>query len=160
MMTVPPPVIAANRVLLMNSDRDELLRRRTPRRSRPPKPSTWRCGPKTPAPMYGYAASSAPASAWPRSSHRRIPPPQMPTTDQALAVTQAQADSRRANSAQTVAAITPQLASTTGRARSAGTGSGHYRADPWLQNWISGVRDGYLPRPTLVGFSPGFYNAS
>jgi PPE-repeat protein len=46
-MTVPPPVIAANRSLLMALVATNLLGK-THRRSRPPKPSTRRCGPKTP----------------------------------------------------------------------------------------------------------------
>jgi PPE-repeat protein len=46
--TVPPPVIVANRSMLMALIATN-VRVKTPRRSRRPKPSTPRCGPRMPA---------------------------------------------------------------------------------------------------------------
>lgn len=43
--TVPPPVIAANRALLATLVATNMLGR-TPRRSPPPRRTTWRCGPR------------------------------------------------------------------------------------------------------------------
>lgn len=45
--TVAPPVIAANRARLTALIATNILGQDTPR-SRPPKPRTWKCGPKTP----------------------------------------------------------------------------------------------------------------
>ena len=46
-MTVPPPVIAANRTQLASLVATNFSAR-TPRRSRPPRPNTAKCGPRTP----------------------------------------------------------------------------------------------------------------
>ncbi|MEB3981694.1 PPE family protein [Mycobacterium sp. 663a-19] len=111
MMTVPPPVIAANRVLLATLIATNFFGQNTPAIAATEAQylEMWAQDATT---MYGYLASSAAAS---RLAPFRSPPntttPQAPA-DQAVAVAQAQA-TPAGNSGQTVASITPQLASTT-----------------------------------------------
>ena len=57
--TVPPPVIAANRALLDDADRNQHPGAEHSRRSPPPKPTTWRCGPRTPPRCTATPASAA-----------------------------------------------------------------------------------------------------
>jgi hypothetical protein len=45
--TVAPPVIAGQSCPADGADRQPTSSVKTPPRSRPPKPSTWKCGPKT-----------------------------------------------------------------------------------------------------------------
>jgi PPE-repeat protein len=111
--------------------------------------------------MYGYSASSALASALAPFD----PPPNTTTPDapanQALAVAQANA-TPAGNAAQNVAAVTPQLATTTAapaaQAAPAATTRGPFT---WLQNLIRGLATDGLPTPTSSWWlvSTSAYNA-
>jgi PPE-repeat protein len=111
MMTVPPPVIAANRVLLMTLIATNFLGQNTPAiaATEAQYMEMWA---QDAATMYGYSAASAVASAL--APFTAAPTTTAPdaTTDQALAVAQAQA-TPAGNAAQNVASVTPQVASTT-----------------------------------------------
>ncbi|MEB3984444.1 PPE family protein, partial [Mycobacterium sp. 663a-19] len=110
MMTVPPPVIAANRVLLATLIATNFFGQNTPAIAATEAQylEMWAQDATT---MYGYSASSATASTLtPFRSPPNTTTPQAPA-DQALAVAQAQA-TPAGNSGQTVASMTPQLAST------------------------------------------------
>jgi PPE-repeat protein len=149
-MTVPPPVIAANRVLLANLIATNFLGQNTPAIAvtEAQYMEMWAQDAGT---MYGYAASSAAASVL--SPFETPPNTTTPDaeTNQAQAVTQATAQPA-ANSAQTVAntssqlltiqaapAATPQAAATTN--------------PPWWASWFT------IPTPTNpMGLSPSFYN--
>jgi PPE-repeat protein len=108
-LTVPPPVIAANRVLLANLIATNFLGQNTPAiaLTEAQYAEMWAQDAGT---MYGYAASAAAASVLTPFDA----PPNTTTPDaesnQALAVTQA-VEQPAANSAQTVANTTPQLVS-------------------------------------------------
>jgi PPE-repeat protein len=109
------------------------------------------------ATMYGYSASSALASALAPFD----PPPNTTTPDapanQALAVAQANA-TPAGNAAQNVAAVTPQLATTTA-APAAADPPGPFT---WLQNLINGFLTQGLPTPTSKwwGVQPSAYSAA
>ncbi|MFZ1176122.1 MAG: PPE family protein, partial [Mycobacterium sp.] len=110
-MTVPPPVIAANRVLLMTLIATNFFGQNTPAiaATEAQYMEMWA---QDAVAMYGYAGSSAIASELPPFT----PPPKTTTpdavADQAAAVTQATATQAGAT-AQTTAATTPQLVSAT-----------------------------------------------
>ncbi len=111
MMTVPPPVIAANRVLLMTLIATNFFGQNTPAiaATEAQYMEMWA---QDAVAMYGYAGSSAIAS----ELAPFTPPPQTTApdavADQAAAVTQATATQAGAT-AQTTAATTPQLVSAT-----------------------------------------------
>ncbi len=111
MMTVPPPVIAANRALLMTLIATNFFGQNTPAiaATEAQYMEMWA---QDAVAMYGYAGSSAIASELPPFT----PPPQTTApdavADQAAAVTQATATQAGAT-AQTTAATTPQLVSAT-----------------------------------------------
>jgi PPE-repeat protein len=149
-LTVPPPVIAANRVLLANLIATNFLGQNTPAIAvtEAQYAEMWA---QDAGAMSGYLASSAVAA-------DLAPVPQAPNTttpdaetNQALAVTKA-VGQPASNSAQTVAntssqlltiqaapAATPQAAATTN--------------PPWWANWLT------IPTPTNPqGLSPSFYN--
>jgi PPE-repeat protein len=111
MGTVPPPVIAANRVLLMTLIATNFFGQNTPAimATEAQYMEMWA---QDAATMYGYSAASAMASmVAPFNSPPNTTTPDAPA-NQALAVTQAQA-TPAGNSAQNIAAITPQLTSAT-----------------------------------------------
>ena len=117
-MTVPPPVIAANRVLLANLIATNFLGQNTPAIA-VTEAQYMEMWAQDAGAMYGYAASSAAASAL--SPFETPPNTTTPDaeTDQAQAVTQA-AEQPAANSAQTV----------TQRDLTAGHHPGHTRGNP------------------------------
>ena len=110
-MTVPPPVIAANRVQLMTLIATNFFGQNTPAiaATEAQYMEMWA---QDAAAMYGYAASSAVASQLPPLTS----PPNTTTPDalnsQAVAVTQATA-TQAGNTAQTTATTTPHLVSAT-----------------------------------------------
>ncbi|KKC04501.1 PPE family protein [Mycobacterium nebraskense] len=110
MSTVPPPVIAANRVLLATLIATNFLGQNTPAiaETEAHYMEMWA---QDAAAMYGYAASSATAS----QLSPFVSPPNTATSDaateQSAAVTQA-TSTPAGNSAQTTAATTTQLTST------------------------------------------------
>jgi PPE-repeat protein len=111
MGTVPPPVIAANRVLLMTLIATNFFGQNTPAiaATEAQYMEMWA---QDAATMYGYSAASAMASMLaPFNAAPSTTTPAAPA-DQALAVTQAQA-TPAGNAAQNVATITPQLTSVT-----------------------------------------------
>jgi PPE-repeat protein len=161
MMTVPPPVIAANRVLLMTLIATNFFGQNTPAimATEAQYMEMWA---QDAAAMYGYAASSAIAS----QLAPFAPPPKTTTQgaagDQAAAV--AQANSTPAgNSAQTVAGITPQLVSSAAApaapqvSSAATTPTGPLS---WLWNTINGFLTQGLPTPTnnWLGLVPANYS--
>lgn len=109
MMTVPPPVIAANRVLLMNLIATNFFGQNTPAIA-VTEAHYMEMWAQDAAAMYGYTASSAVAMQVPQFS----PSPNTTTpdaaADQAAAVSQA-ASEPAGNSAQSAASSTTQLAS-------------------------------------------------
>jgi PPE-repeat protein len=109
MMTVPPPVIAANRVLLMTLIATNFFGQNTPAiaATEAQYMEMWA---QDAAAMYGYAASSALASELaPFTSPPKTTTPEA-LADQAMAVAQA-TQTPAGNSAQTTAATTSQLVS-------------------------------------------------
>jgi hypothetical protein len=109
-MTVPPPVVAANRAQLMSLIATNIPAK-TPRRLRPPKPTAAKCGPKTPPPCTATSARRLTAA-----TLSPFTPPQQTTnpagpTVQAAAVANATATSA-ANHAHTTISTVPQLIST------------------------------------------------
>ncbi len=158
MMTVPPPVIAANRVLLMNLIATNFFAQNTPAiaATEAQYMEMWA---QDAGAMYGYAASSAIATdVDPFES-----PPQTTTpdrvADQAAAVTQATSEPA-GQSGQTAASATTQAASSTAvpqalqqLSTSAVAADPSATADPpWWAGWFT------IPTPTNpMGLSPGFY---
>jgi PPE-repeat protein len=155
MGTVPPPVIAANRVLLATLIATNFFGQNTPAimATEAQYMEMWA---QDAATMYGYSASSAVASALAPFD----PPPKTTTPDapanQALAVAQAQA-TPAGNAAQNVAAVTPQVVSTTA-APAAADPPGPFT---WLQNLIQGLATDGLPTPTSPWWQvqPSAYSA-
>jgi PPE-repeat protein len=159
MMTVPPPVIAANRVLLMTLIATNFLGQNTPAimATEAQYMEMWA---QDAATMYGYSASSAVASALaPFTSPPNTTTPDA-TTDQALAVAQAQA-TPAGNAAQNVTSITPQVA-TTAAAPAAADPPGPFGLSPTTPSWWQLVPANYdtvLKRITgLPYFSVGLAN--
>ncbi|UXA04567.1 PPE family protein [Mycobacterium sp. SMC-2] len=159
-MTVPPPVIAANRVLLATLVATNFFGQNTPAimATEAQYLEMWA---QDAAAMYGYAAASATAS-------QLAPfqtPPQTTTpdgaADQVLAVTQA-AEQPAGNSAQTVASNASQLAGAqlaTSPAPQVTTASSQPGSLTWLTSATQNLQNG-LPTPTnnYLGLSPGFYD--
>ncbi len=158
MMTVPPPVIAANRVLLMNLIATNFFGQNGPAiaATEAQYMEMWA---QDAGAMYGYAASSAIATdVDPFES-----PPQTTTpdgvADQAAAVTQATSEPP-GQSGQTAASAATQAASSTAvpqalqqLSTSAVAADPSATADPpWWAGWFT------IPTPTNpMGLSPGFY---
>ena len=111
-LTVPPPVIAANRVLLMTLIATNFFGQNTAAiaATEAQYMEMWA---QDAAAMYGYAGSSALATQLTRFAIRRIPPPRA-RGGQSAAVAQATA-TPAGNSAQTIAATIPQLLSSAAR---------------------------------------------
>jgi PPE-repeat protein len=160
-MTVPPPVIAANRVLLMTLIATNFFGQNTPAiaATEAQYMEMWA---QDAAAMYGYAASSAVASALsPFTAPPNTTTPDA-ATDQAGAVSQANA-TPAGNSAQTVAqtaaAMTTHLASaaTTPQAAADPTTTGPFT---WLTNAIKDFFTYGLPTPTnnYLGLTPANYS--
>jgi PPE-repeat protein len=158
MMTVPPPVIAANRVLLMTLIATNFFGQNTPAiaATEAQYMEMWA---QDAATMYGYSASSALASALaPLNSPPNTTTPDAPA-DQALAVAQAQA-TPAGNSAQTAASVTPQLASATAAPTAQATSATTTGPFTWLSNTINDLFTQGLPTPTnnWLGLVPANYN--
>ena len=160
MMTVPPPVIAANRVLLATLIATNFLGINTPAimATEAQYMEMWA---QDAATMYGYSASSAVASALaPFTTPPNTTTPEA-TTDQALAVAQAQA-TPAGNAAQNVASVTPQIATTTAAPAAvdppAAAATGPFT---WLQNLLHGLATDGLPTPTSPWWQvqPSAYSA-
>jgi len=112
------------------------------------------------ATMYGYSASSAVASALaPFTTPPNTTTPEA-TTDQALMQTEANA-TPAGNAAQNVAAITPQIASTTAAPAAQAPAAATTGPFTWLQNLLNGLATDGLPTPTSPwwGVQPSAYNA-
>jgi PPE-repeat protein len=143
MMTVPPPVIAANRVLLANLIATNFFGQNTPAIAvtEAQYAEMWA---QDAGAMYTYAASSAAASAL--SPFQAPPNTTTPdaATDQALAVTQA-AEQPAGNSAQSAAAATSQLVSVQAALAAAPTAPGPLT---WLSNTIENFFKYGFPTPT------------
>jgi PPE-repeat protein len=157
MMTVPPPVIAANRVLLATLIATNFLGINTPAimATEAQYMEMWA---QDAATMYGYSASSAVASTLaPFTSAPNTTAPDA-ATDQALAVTQAQA-TPAGNAAQNVASVTPQI--TTAAAPAADPPAATTGPFTWLKNLLNGLATDGLPTPTSPwwGVSTSAYNA-
>ena len=160
MMTVPPPVIAANRVLLATLIATNFLGINTPAimATEAQYMEMWA---QDAATMYGYSAASAVASAL--AAFTTPPNTTTPeaTTDQALAVAQAQA-TPAGNAAQNVASVTPQIATTTAAPAAvdppAAAATGPFT---WLQNLLHGLATDGLPTPTSPWWQvqPSAYSA-
>ena len=154
-MTVPPPVIAANRVLLATLIATNFLGINTPAimATEAQYMEMWA---QDAATMYAYSASSALTSTL---APLPLPPntttPEA-TTDQALMQTEANA-TPAGNAAQNVAAVTPQLTAATA-APAAVDPPGPFT---WLTNLINGLLTDGLPTPTSPwwGVQPSAYNA-
>jgi PPE-repeat protein len=158
-MTVPPPVIAANRVLLMTLIATNFLGQNTPAimATEAHYMEMWA---QDAATMYGYSASSAVASALaPFTTPPNTTTPEA-TTDQALMQTEANA-TPAGNAAQNVAAITPQIASTTAAPAAQAPAAATTGPFTWLQNLLNGLATDGLPTPTSPwwGVQPSAYNA-
>ncbi|OBI30760.1 hypothetical protein A5709_25105 [Mycobacterium sp. E1386] len=158
-MTVPPPVIAANRVLLATLIATNFFGQNTPAimATEAQYMEMWA---QDAAAMYGYAAASATASAL--APFEPAPNTTAPegVADQALALTQA-AQQPAGNTAQTVASSTSQLASTqlvTTAAPQVTATSTQPGPLTWLTNAIQGLQTG-LPTPTnnYLGLNPTLY---
>jgi len=158
-MTVPPPVIAVNRVLLMTLIATNFLGQNTPAimATEAHYMEMWA---QDAATMYGYSASSAVASALaPFTTPPNTTTPEA-TTDQALMQTEANA-TPAGNAAQNVAAITPQIASTTAAPAAQAPAAATTGPFTWLQNLLNGLATDGLPTPTSPwwGVQPSAYNA-
>jgi PPE-repeat protein len=158
-MTVPPPVIAANRVLLATLVATNFFGQNTPAimATEAQYMEMWA---QDAAAMYGYASASATASELaPFSS-----PPNTTTpdgvADQALAVTQA-AQEPAGSSAQTVASTTSQLASAQFAATAVPQVTATSQPGPftWLTSAIQNFLQSGLPTPTnnYLGLNPTLY---
>ncbi|MFB0850519.1 PPE family protein, SVP subgroup [Mycobacterium avium subsp. paratuberculosis] len=164
-MTVPPPVIAANRVLLATLVATNFFGQNTPAiaATEAQYMEMWA---QDAAAMYGYAAASQTASTL--SPFAAPPNTTAPEgeSDQAAAVAQAAAEPA-GNSAQTAANTSSQLA--TPQALSAGTSQAATQASSssasqtgpftWLTSALQNLQQSGLPTPTnnYLGLSPTFY---
>ena len=160
MGTVPPPVIAANRVLLMTLIATNFFGQITPAimATEAQYMEMWA---QDAATMYAYSAAAALASALePFTTPPNTTTPEAPA-EQALAVAQAQA-SPAGNSAQNVAAVTPQLASATTAPTTQTTAAATTTTGPftWFQNLLNNLSTQGLPTPTnnWLGLAPGNYD--
>ncbi|SPM42702.1 PPE family protein, partial [Mycobacterium numidiamassiliense] len=157
MMTVPPPVIAANRVLLANLIATNFFGQNTPAIgvTEAQYMEMWA---QDAATMYTYAASSAIAAEVPPFSSAPNTTNPDATTAQANAVTQANA-TQAGNSAQTVANTTMQttqaatVPQTLQQLSAAPTAAPAATDPPWWSSWFA------IPTPSNpMGFSGSFYN--
>ncbi|KLO26459.1 PPE family protein [Mycobacterium nebraskense] len=160
-MTVPPPVIAANRVLLATLIATNFFGQNTPAimATEAQYMEMWA---QDAAAMYGYAAASATASELAPFEA----PPNTTTpdgvADQALALTQA-AQQPAGNSAQTVASSTSQLATTqfaTVAAPQAASTTTQTGPSTLLTSAIQNFLQSGPPTPTnnYLGLAPGIYD--
>lgn len=164
-MTVPPPVIAANRVLLATLVATNFFGQNTPAiaATEAQYMEMWA---QDAAAMYGYAAASQTASTL--SPFAAPPNTTAPEgeSDQAAAVSQAMAQPA-GSTAQTAANTSSQLA--TPQALSAGTSQAATQASSssasqtgpftWLTSALQNLQQSGLPTPTnnYLGLSPTFY---
>ncbi|OJZ74219.1 hypothetical protein BRW65_10365 [Mycobacterium paraffinicum] len=156
-MTVPPPVIAANRVLLATLVATNFFGQNTPAimATEAEYLEMWA---QDAAAMYGYAAASAAAS---QLAPFEAPPNTTApdgVAEQALAVTQA-AQQPAGNTAQTVAsqlAGTQVLSTAAPQVSAAPSQTGPFT---WLTSAIQNFSQSGLPTPTnnYLGLSPTFY---
>jgi len=154
-MTVPPPVIAANRVLLATLIATNFLGINTPAimATEAQYMEMWA---QDAATMYAYSASSALTS-----TLAPLPLPPNTTNEDAAAqqaLMQTEANATPAgNAAQNVAAVTPQLTAATA-APAAVDPPGPFT---WLTNLINGLLTDGLPTPTSPwwGVQPSAYSA-
>jgi PPE-repeat protein len=152
-MTIPPPVIAQNRVRLAILIATNFLGINTPAimATEAEYMEYWA---QDAAAMYGYAASSAVAS----QLAPFAPPPNTTTpdaaADQASAVGQANS-TPAGNSAQTVASITPQLVSSASQVTAAATDPPAPGPFTWLNNLINGFFTQGFPTPTSTWWGVG-----
>ncbi|OMC27153.1 PPE family protein [Mycobacterium colombiense] len=161
-MTVPPPVIAANRVLLANLVATNFLGQNTPAiaATEAQYMEMWA---QDAAAMYGYAGSSAAASELtPFTSPPNTTTPEADTS-QAAAVAKAVAEPA-GNTAQTTSQLaTPQAlsASTTQAVTQASTTTTASQPGPftWLTSALQNFTQSGLPTPTnnYLGLNPSFY---
>ncbi len=162
-MTVPPPVIAANRVLLATLVATNFFGQNTPAimATEAQYMEMWA---QDAAAMYGYAAASATASELaPFTSPPNTTSPDG-VADQALALTQA-AQQPAGSSAQTVASTSSQLASVAApqvAAQQATTTAASTQPGPftWLTSAIQNFQQSGLPTPTnnYLGLVPANYD--
>jgi PPE-repeat protein len=163
-MTVPPPVIAANRVLLANLVATNFFGQNTPAIA-VTEAQYMEMWAQDAAAMYGYAGSSAAASELtPFASPPNTTTPEA-GSDQAAAVAKAVAEPA-GNTANTTSQLaTPQAlsASTTQAVTQASTTTTASQPGPftWLQNLIQGFLNSGLPTPTnnYAGLNTGMYGA-
>jgi PPE-repeat protein len=162
-MTVPPPVIAANRVLLMTLIATNFFGQNTPAiaATEAQYMEMWA---QDAAAMYGYAASSALATQLAQFSD----PPNTTTPaaagGQSAAVAQATA-TPAGDSAQTITATIPQLLSGAAAPAQQAAASPAASTLPWplslVQDTITNLLTQGLPTPTnnWLGLAPGQYTA-
>ncbi|WP_145929617.1 PPE family protein [Mycobacterium avium] len=163
-MTVPPPVIAANRVLLATLVATNFFGQNTPAiaATEAQYMEMWA---QDAAAMYGYAAASQTASTL--SPFAAPPNTTAPEgeSDQAAAVAQAAAEPA-GNSAQTAAQASSQLATsqavTTGSqavAQASTTTASQPGPFTWLTSALQNLQQSGLPTPTnnWLGLNPSFY---
>ncbi|HEX5253703.1 MAG TPA: PPE family protein [Mycobacterium sp.] len=166
-MTVPPPVIAANRILLANLVATNFFGQNTPAIAATEAQYLEMWAQDTAA-MYGYAGSSA--AAWeltPFTSPPRTATPEA-VSNQAAAVEQAAAEPA-GNIAQGTANATSQLATpqvlsaTTSQAVTQASTTTATEPGPftWLDNLINGFLTSGLPTPTnnYAGLTSSMYGA-
>ncbi len=150
-MTVPPPVIAANRVLLANLIATNFLGQNTPAIAvtEAQYAEMWA---QDAGAMYTYAASSAAASVLsPFDTPPNTTTPDA-ASDQALAVTQA-TEQPAANSAQTVTHATSQLVTVQAAPAATPQAAPAATDPPWWASWFT------IPTPTNpMGLNTSFYN--
>ncbi|OBH48099.1 PPE family protein [Mycobacterium mantenii] len=158
-MTVPPPVIAANRVLLANLVATNFFGQNTPAiaATEAQYMEMWA---QDAAAMYGYAASSASASQLtPFTSPPNTTTPEA-GSDQAAAVAQALAQPA-GNTAQSTAQLaTPQaLSATTTQAAVTQASASQPGPFTWLTSAIQNFMQSGLPTPTnnYLGLNPTLY---
>ncbi|RAU89734.1 hypothetical protein DQP58_25870 [Mycobacterium colombiense] len=159
-MTVPPPVIAANRVLLATLVATNFFGQNTPAiaATEAQYMEMWA---QDAAAMYGYAAASLAASQLtPLTSPPNTTTPEA-DSNQAAAVAQAVAEPA-GNTAQTTSQLaTPQALTATTQAVTQASTTTASQPGPftWLQNLIDGFLQYGLPTPTnnYAGLNTGMY---
>ncbi|OBK71705.1 PPE family protein [Mycobacterium sp. 1165178.9] len=165
-MTVPPPVIAANRVLLATLVATNFFGQNTPAiaATEAQYMEMWA---QDAAAMYGYAVSSATASVLaPFTAPPNITTPEA-VSDQAAAVERAAAEPA-GNTAQTTANAASQLATpqvlSVNASQAVTQASTTAAAEPgpftWLENLIQGFLTSGLPTPTnnYLGLTPSVFD--
>ncbi len=156
-MTVPPPVIAANRVLLATLAATNFFGQNTPAimATEAQYLEMWA---QDAAAMYGYAAASATASELAPFTSPRDTTTLDGVARQATAVTQA-AETPAGNSAQTAASSTPQLAMVVAPQAAMTANASHPGPLTWLWNAIQDLVQYGPPTPTnnYLGLAPSMY---